>query len=333
MSACASRVLPSRVVLGVAVAGMFIVAMVQPALGGGPSDAEGGFVLLATEQPPQVRDSLNYLYFYDGNGDVGQMVEWRPDLTDPPGAWASERLVAHYEYDPYGNITAQFGYYAASNPIRFSTKYLDAETGLSYFGHRYYAPGLGRWISRDPIEETGHTLTTGTISDALRYDADPTRPDTHRRRPMPTQPGVQHSEPENMASAQPYSYVGGAVTMMVDPLGLERCYAGRCACDGGSVRVTVYRSSWVNYFALCITLPDWTIHCATSYSCTRWLSIRSTVAADAKVINPILNHECGHICDLKRSLLHYLVGALPWVDYALPAPTGGLGKARPFTKA
>jgi hypothetical protein len=37
-----------------------------------------------------------------------------------------------------------------SNPIRFSTKYTDDETGLVYYGHRYYAPGQGRWTSRDP---------------------------------------------------------------------------------------------------------------------------------------------------------------------------------------
>ena len=38
---------------------------------------------------------------------------------------------------------------------RFSTKYYDAETDLYYYGYRYYSPSLGRWISRDPIEEEG----------------------------------------------------------------------------------------------------------------------------------------------------------------------------------
>ena len=38
-------------------------------------------------------------------------------------------------------------------PFRFSTKYQDAETGLLYYGYRYYDPITGRWLSRDPIGE------------------------------------------------------------------------------------------------------------------------------------------------------------------------------------
>ncbi|MDD4406301.1 MAG: RHS repeat-associated core domain-containing protein [Parabacteroides sp.] len=35
------------------------------------------------------------------------------------------------------------------------TKYTDNETDLVYYGYRYYSPTLGRWLSRDPIEEKG----------------------------------------------------------------------------------------------------------------------------------------------------------------------------------
>ena len=42
-----------------------------------------------------------------------------------------------------------------SNPIRFSSKYQDSETDLFYYGFRYYSASMGRWISRDPVEETG----------------------------------------------------------------------------------------------------------------------------------------------------------------------------------
>ena len=42
-----------------------------------------------------------------------------------------------------------------ANPLRFSTQFTDEETGLIYYGYRYYSPSLGRWINRDPIEEQG----------------------------------------------------------------------------------------------------------------------------------------------------------------------------------
>jgi RHS repeat-associated protein len=44
---------------------------------------------------------------------------------------------------------------AKANPFRFSTKFQDDESGLSYYGYRYYNPSTGRWLSRDPIEEEG----------------------------------------------------------------------------------------------------------------------------------------------------------------------------------
>jgi RHS repeat-associated protein len=62
-------------------------------------------------------------------------------------------MVANYEYDPYGNQTNVAGTY--EQPFRFSGKYHDAETGLGYWGYRYYNPVLGRWINRDPLGEPG----------------------------------------------------------------------------------------------------------------------------------------------------------------------------------
>jgi RHS repeat-associated protein len=44
---------------------------------------------------------------------------------------------------------------AAANPIRWSTKSTDDETGLVYYGFRYYCLGTGRWLSRDPLGEDG----------------------------------------------------------------------------------------------------------------------------------------------------------------------------------
>ncbi|WP_082079617.1 RHS repeat-associated core domain-containing protein [Cupriavidus basilensis] len=43
----------------------------------------------------------------------------------------------------------------ATNAIRFPGQYHDAETGLHYNRHRYYDPGTGRFISKDPIGLAG----------------------------------------------------------------------------------------------------------------------------------------------------------------------------------
>ena len=80
-------------------------------------------------------------YAYDANGNV-------TDLIDTNGV-----SVAHYEYDPYGNLTQASGSESSANPFRFSTKYLDSEVGLYYYGLRFYSAEVGRWLSKDPLQE------------------------------------------------------------------------------------------------------------------------------------------------------------------------------------
>ncbi len=60
------------------------------------------------------KTSGTFKYFYDGNGNVGQLV--RADY---------EAIAAHYEYDPYGNTILATGDMAGANPYRFSTKSID----------------------------------------------------------------------------------------------------------------------------------------------------------------------------------------------------------------
>jgi len=62
---------------------------------------------------------------------------------------------ARYEYSPFGETLRSSGEMAQANPFRFSTKYVDSETGLIYYGYRYYVPETGRWSGRDPIDERG----------------------------------------------------------------------------------------------------------------------------------------------------------------------------------
>ena len=83
----------------------------------------------------------SYYPAYDNNGNI-------VSYTDDSGA-----VVAFYAYDTFGNILSASGPLASAFAHRFSTKPRDPETGFYYFGYRFYAPLLGRWMNRDPIGE------------------------------------------------------------------------------------------------------------------------------------------------------------------------------------
>ena len=73
-------------------------------------------------------------------------------------------LDAKYEYGAFGEPLRVGGAaIAADNPFRYSTKYTDTESGLIYYGFRYYSPSLGRFLNRDPIGEEGGTNLYGFV--------------------------------------------------------------------------------------------------------------------------------------------------------------------------
>jgi RHS repeat-associated protein len=75
----------------------------------------------------------------------------------------SSTKTAVYDYDPFGQPIRVNEPEAGLNPVRFSSKYTDAETGLCYYGYRYYSPELGRWLGRDPIGERGGLNLYGMV--------------------------------------------------------------------------------------------------------------------------------------------------------------------------
>jgi RHS repeat-associated protein len=88
--------------------------------------------------------TVNHFYYYaDGNGNVATLVN------------ASETVVAEYQYDPFGNLLSMRGALAEGNLYRFSSKEYHPNSGLYYYGYRFYDPNLQRWLNRDPIEEMG----------------------------------------------------------------------------------------------------------------------------------------------------------------------------------
>jgi len=89
---------------------------------------------------------------YDGNGNISGLV--RADAGT---------LSASYDYNAFGETMLAEGAFADGNPFRFSTKYTDSETGLLYYGFRYYQPQTGRWLNRDPINDRGSQITRSVL--------------------------------------------------------------------------------------------------------------------------------------------------------------------------
>ena len=82
-------------------------------------------------------------YHADGNGNITYLET------------SAQGLAAYYRYDAYGNELNNVGTLGAANAYRFSSKRIDVNTGLYYYGYRWYAPSLQRWVNRDPIAEVG----------------------------------------------------------------------------------------------------------------------------------------------------------------------------------
>ncbi len=107
---------------------------------GGHAGGIGG-LLSVTEC--SVGSTNQYFPVADGNGNITEYVT------------TNGTVAAHYEYNPFGGTITSSGTKANDLKFRFSTKYLDDETGLYYYAYRYYSSELGRWINRDPILEMG----------------------------------------------------------------------------------------------------------------------------------------------------------------------------------
>lgn len=63
-------------------------------------------------------------------------------------------LISYEEYYPYGCTSYQAGRSVAEVNLkryRYTDKEREEETGMYYYGARYYLPCLGRWISCDPL--------------------------------------------------------------------------------------------------------------------------------------------------------------------------------------
>ncbi|MFD0894239.1 RHS repeat protein [Luteolibacter ambystomatis] len=92
--------------------------------------------------------TATYYPAYSGSGDVNAWVD------------TSGSVVDRRDYSPFGQLVTHYKLTGGSTPadrlnFGFSTKYTDSETGLLYYGYRYYDARNGSWLSQDPSGELG----------------------------------------------------------------------------------------------------------------------------------------------------------------------------------
>jgi rhs family protein-like protein len=104
----------------------------------------------------RIADNAETYYIADGNKNILAVRD--SNGTD----------LSNYTYTPFGTVENPGD--SDENPFRFSSEYHDDETGLVYYNYRYYSPELGRWIKRDPAEESGGVnLYVMTGNNAIGY--------------------------------------------------------------------------------------------------------------------------------------------------------------------
>ena len=88
----------------------------------------------------QTNGAVNFFYTFDHLGSVR-------DVTDSSGI-----ILAHYEYDMYGNALRTVG--SVHSDFQYAGYYFHAPSGLSLSLTRPYSAFLGRWLGRDPLGES-----------------------------------------------------------------------------------------------------------------------------------------------------------------------------------
>ena len=145
-----------------------------------------GSILLAEKVGSQIQK----IYINDGQGIVGMV---RPIYDGSNNLTHYQRLyylydslgsvsgvtgehglpLQNYTYSPYGTCLNVVG--DPINNLQFVGRYggyLDNDTGLTYFWHRWYDSKDGRWISRDPIGVLGGINLYGYVKNQANNKTD-----------------------------------------------------------------------------------------------------------------------------------------------------------------
>lgn len=80
-------------------------------------------------------------------------------------------VVQHIEYVPFGEVFIEERNNVWNTPYLFNAKEFDEETGMYYYGARYYNPQISIWMSVDPLSEyvPSHTPYRYCFNNPIKY--------------------------------------------------------------------------------------------------------------------------------------------------------------------
>ena len=109
---------------------------------GSPEAAQARALALENNfQDPDAYEKLQFYYHPDHLGSSSY-------ITNLDG-----EVVQHIEYVPFGEVFIEERNSIWNTPYLFNAKEFDEETGLYYYGARYYDSRLSLWISTDALQE------------------------------------------------------------------------------------------------------------------------------------------------------------------------------------
>lgn len=163
----------------------------------GTMEGAGGIGGLLAREDAALGDAS--YFFSDGNGNVSSLID------------SAGSIKAKYRYDSFGNLLSKNGPLADVNLIRFSGKEIHQRSGLYYYGFRYYAPNLQRWLNEDPIRQRGGVNLYQAFANSPINVIDPDGRDNMYN------PGAGQNAPVNFGFSMPTQ--GGPVAS--EPLGTD----------------------------------------------------------------------------------------------------------------
>ncbi|MGB0370139.1 MAG: RHS repeat-associated core domain-containing protein [Opitutales bacterium] len=105
----------------------------------------GGLLKTRVIEDSSLIPYLSSLYYpaHDANGNITEYLD------------ESGNIAQSTTYSPFGRTLDEVSPSGFHPSFGFSSKYRENESGLLYYGLRYYDPETGRWLSRDPTGELG----------------------------------------------------------------------------------------------------------------------------------------------------------------------------------